>query len=159
VIDGKIYRGDSHWGAEFGHVAVATEPICSCGGRGCVTQLASITATLNRYERSAGEPVASFPELLERRARGDGHATQALAASLDRLTDAVRVLVNTLNPSIFLLGGGMAQWGDALAEEVTSKLKGTTFAGLDETPVRTAQLGLYSGAVGAAGLVTPGAQA
>ncbi len=150
VIDGTIYRGGGSWGAEFGHVAVAPGPACACGGRGCVTQVASITATLERYERSAGEPVKNFSELLRRGSAGDDHAERALTVSLDGLADAVRVLVNTLNPSIFLVAGGMAQWGDTLAQEIEARLKGTTFAGLDLTPVRTARLGLYSGAVGAA---------
>lgn len=152
VIDGEIYRGSSLWGAEFGHIAVADGPQCPCGGRGCVTQLASITATLDRYERSAGARVDTFAELVNRRESGEELAHEALALSIDHLAAAVRVLLNVLNPSTILLAGGMAQWGDPLAEEVMRRIRASTFRGLDGTPVRTAELGLYSGAIGAARL-------
>jgi glucokinase len=152
VIEGEIYRGSSLWGAEFGHIAVADGPQCPCGGHGCVTQVASITATLDRYEHSGGGRIDTFAELLNRRESGERLAYEALDLSIDHIADAVRVLLNALNPSSVVLAGGMAQWGEPLAEEVTRRIKTSTFRGLDDTPVRAAELGLYSGAIGAARL-------
>lgn len=155
VVDGNVFHGDGSWGAEFGHVAVADDPPCPCGGRGCVNCLASVTATLDRYREASGEEIGGFEELLNRLAAGDGRAREALDASVGYLSRAVRALLNALNPSVFVLAGGMAQWGEPLAEAVRDEIAHTTFAGLDRTPIRVARLGLFSGAVGAARLASP----
>lgn len=152
IVEGKVYRGSSSWGAEFGHVAVADGPPCPCGGQGCVNRLASVTATLDRYRQLAGVELHTFEELLKRGASGDDDARGALAATVDYLSRAVRMLINSLNPNVFVLAGGMAQWGSPLAQAVQREIKGTTFAGLDQTPIRIADLGLFSGAIGAARL-------
>lgn len=154
IIEGEVFRGSSAWGAEFGHVAVADDPPCPCGGNGCVNRLASVIATLKQYQRLSGEEIDGFDELLQRSASGDDHARQALASSVEHLSRAVRVLLNVLNPSVFVLAGGMAQWGDPLARAIQEKIAGTTFSGLDRTPIRIAGLGLFSGAIGAARLAS-----
>ena len=152
VLDGEIFRGATGWGAELGHVALADEPVCPCGGRGCLNALASVTATLDRYRELAGQDAKDFEDLLRRSETGDAHATEALSASVDYLVMAVRSLINVLNPAVFVLAGGMAQWGDPLASAIQRRLSGTTFPGLDDTPVRVARLGLHAGAIGAARL-------
>ena len=150
VLDGAVYRGGTGWGGEFGHVSVASEPLCPCGGRGCLGRLASATATVARYRELGGGDVDGTHELVLRAERGDAHAAAALTETVDHLTRAVRILVNVLNPDVFVLAGGMALWGDPLVHAVQRGLDGTTFSGLDRTPVRAAQLGHYSGALGAA---------
>ncbi len=152
VLDGTIFRGATGWGAEFGHISLAPEPPCPCGGHGCLNQLASVTATLARYRELAGDDIENFEELLGRSQSGDAHATNALATSVAYLVRAIRSLVNVLNPDVFVLAGGMAQWGDSLVEAVQRSLAGTTFSGPDRTPIRSARLGLFSGALGAARL-------
>ncbi|HET7444266.1 MAG TPA: ROK family protein [Solirubrobacterales bacterium] len=154
IVDGSVYRGHGSWGAEFGHVAVADGPACPCGGSGCVNQLASVTATLDRYRQLAGADVSDVDELLRKSEEGDDAARQALATSAHYLSKAVRTLLNVLNPSVFVLAGGMAQMGQSLGRTVEEQIAGSTFEGLDSTPVRVAQLGLFSGAVGAARLAT-----
>ena len=154
VIEGDIYRGSGSWGAEFGHVAVADGPPCPCGGSGCVNELASVTATLKRYRQLSGVEIDDFEELLRRSGSGQDDASEALRVSVDYLSRAVRTLLNALNPDVFVLAGGMAQWGDSLRQAVQSQIQGTTFAGLDRTPIHVARLGLFSGATGAARLAT-----
>ncbi|HEX8647837.1 MAG TPA: ROK family protein [Thermoleophilaceae bacterium] len=151
VLDGEIYRGGSGWGAELGHISLAPEPRCPCGGHGCVGMLASIPATLTRYRELGGSSeVDDLEELIRLGDEGDARATEALEASGGYLTDAARALVNVLNPNVLVLAGGMAVLSSALVDCIERGLRGTTFDGPDRTPVAAAKLGLYSGAIGAA---------
>ena len=94
--------------------------MCPCGGRGCLNALASVTATLDRYRELAGQDAKDFEDLLQRSEAGDARATEALAASVEYLVMAVRSLVNVFYPDVFVLAGGMAQWGDPLAVAIYS---------------------------------------
>ena len=49
VIDGKLYRGDSGYAGELGHVpAVVGGESCSCGRRGCLSTVAASWAIIGR---------------------------------------------------------------------------------------------------------------
>lgn len=55
VVDGRVFRGAHGFAGELGHlVAEPGGPPCSCGGRGCLEQVAGQEALL----RAAGLPVA-----------------------------------------------------------------------------------------------------
>lgn len=162
IIDGHVYRGAWGYGAEFGHIRVASGPTCPCGGRGCLGRVASATATLDRYRRMPGASEANVQDLQEltRRARdGDQAARQAIALSVDYLAEAVRLLINALNPEVFILAGGMARLGSVLLEPIRNKVRDSTFGGLADTRIETASLDLYSGCYGAARLALTGAEA
>jgi len=62
VLNGKIWHGMSGMAGELGHVCVDPQgPVCGCGSRGCLEQLASATA----IKRMAVEAIATgkAPEL------------------------------------------------------------------------------------------------
>jgi glucokinase len=149
IVGGRVFRGATGWAGEFGHIAVADGPRCPCGGQGCLGVLASATATLLRYRSRTGREVAGTAELVRIADGGDADAVAALSETVGHLAHGVRVLVNTLNPHVVVLAGGMAGWGVRLADAVGDGLRATTFAGVDTTPVRTARLGMFSGALGA----------
>jgi glucokinase len=158
IVRGEVFRGAGGWAGEFGHIALADGPACLCGGRGCLGQLASASATVARYREISGDTVSGTEELARRAAAGDESAIAALVASAEYLARGVRILVNVLNPHVFVLTGGMAGWGAELAHAVRDALQGTTFGGLDTTPVRLATLGMFSGAFGAVRLAADATQ-
>ena len=153
VIDGEVFSGARGLAGEFGHISLADEPECPCGSAGCLGRLAGGTATGARYQRLSGREPVRTDEIIKRANDGDAAAQEALDVTVGYLVRGVRTIVNLLNPDVFVLCGGLSTgWGDPLAEAVREGLKGTTFPGLDETPIRISKLGTYAGAVGAARL-------
>lgn len=153
VVDGRIFSGSDGLAGEFGHISLADAPDCPCGSAGCLGRLAGGTATGVRYESLSGEAAVRTDEILRRALDGDAAAQEALDVTVGYLVRGVRTLVNLLNPDVFVLCGGLAcGWGDPLAEALQAGLKGSTFPGLDETPIRISELGTFAGAIGAARL-------
>lgn len=154
IINGQIYRGASGFGAEFGHISLSPEPPCPCGGRGCFGRLASATATLNRYKSLAGERAAAVKDVLrlgELARDGDAAAAESIAASADYIAKAVLIIVNLMNPGVFILAGGMGQLGDVLLDPIRTLVRSSTFKKVgDETRIVSGALGIYSGCYGAA---------
>jgi fructokinase len=70
---------------------------------------------------------------------------------LDRVARGLSIVVNTLDPDIFVIGGGMSNV-DELYTELPSLLARYTFSTVFETPIRKAVHGDSSGVRGAAWL-------
>lgn len=156
VIDGRVYRGANGFAAEFGHISVASAPPCPCGGYGCLGRLASITDTLDRYRTLADDRAAivnNIDELGELAKRGDPFAKESIRVSSEYVARVTLILVNSLNPDIFVLAGGMASLGSALLRPIRRFIKTSTFPLVAaSTRIVTAKLGIYSGCFGSARL-------
>lgn len=120
VVGGELVIGSGGFGGEVGHVIIEADGRrCPCGNRGCVEAYASGTAigSLAR-ERLAREDTPSSlrelaevtgPEVSAAAAAGDQLAQQVLTDAGRWLGIALASLVNTLDPSLVLLGGGAAE--------------------------------------------------
>ena len=132
----------------------AEGPECLCGGSGCLGRVASATATLQRYREYTDENDVEVTEMMElaRLAReGDSLAREAIAISAGYLARATLILVNCLNPDVFVFSGGMALVGDLLIDPVKRLIGTATFEGLARrTRIVAAKLDMYSGCCGAA---------
>ena len=160
IINGRVYRGGWGFGGEFGHISVASEPDCRCGGKGCLGRLASATDTLRRYYKLAGEDavqVEGMRGLARIAGMGDKAAQQSIAVSADYLAKGILILVNVLNPDVFVLAGGMSLAGDMLLNPISDYIRSSTFKTLGEnTRICAARLDLYSGCYGSAWLALSG---
>ena len=157
IVEGDIFRGGFGFAGEFGHISVANRPECPCGGIGCLGRVASCTGTLARYEElmEKGETAFSdFQSLYSAAQNGDKKASQAIAESVDHLSAVVLVLVNCLNPNVFVLTGGMTILGNILLDPISEFVKTRTFDRVARsTRIEIGSLEMYSGAFGAAYLV------
>ncbi len=175
VLDGRLYRGRYGIGAEFGHMQVVPDGRrCGCGQRGCWEQYCSGRALLHEAREIADVQKDWGKRLLE---LGDGHPEgidafevttaaqegdpaalacfEAVGASLGQgLAD----LASTLDPAVFVIGGGVADTGELLlapARRVfAERLTGTTHR--PHAEIRLAALGNEAGMVGAADLARLG---
>ena len=154
IINGSVYRGAFGYGAEFGHIQVADGPPCLCGNKGCLGRVASASATLNRYHQLSGgkgpvmENIIELKELYE---TGDPAAKEAVSRSTEYLGKGTLILINCLNPHIFLFTGGMTPLGDALLTPVRKLVYSSTFkTTAAKTRIEIGKLGIFSGAFGAA---------
>lgn len=167
VQDGRLVRGASGFAGEIGHVIVEPDgPPCGCGNRGCWEQVASGHA-IARAGRAAiaarpdsaiaalagGDPGAVTGAMVTEAAlAGDETAVAILQEVGRRLGEGVAGLVNVLDPSIVVMGGGAAMAGELLLGPLRAAYRATV-EGVDvrpEVPIVPASLGNDAGAVGAA---------
>jgi glucokinase len=133
VAGGRLQRGKHGFAGEFGHMVVDPDgPPCPCGRRGCweryasgsgLARLAREAAIGGRVDRvldlADGDPEAVRGEMVMRAAReGDVDA----AAVIDDFGRWVAIglvnLANTLDPEVFVLGGGLAAGADLYLDPI-----------------------------------------
>jgi glucokinase len=147
TVGQQLWRGASGVAGEIGNMVVDRGgPRCWCGRRGCLNTLASGSA----IERSAGIAPGSLAACWR----------AGLSAVRDAVEDAAQALaiglgnaINLLNPSLVVLGGGVAQLGPAWLALVVRHLERQAFSeALAVCRVELAQEGYAAGARGAAAI-------
>lgn len=147
-LSGRIHVGGGLAG-EMGHSIVADGPDCACGGRGCLEAVASAGAIARRYNALTGANLPGAKEVLERAGAGDRDAVTVWESALDALALDLSHTVALLAPEAIVLGGGLANAGDALFEPLRRRLDALlTF---QKRPLLLpASIGENAGVVGAA---------
>jgi fructokinase len=169
VVSGKVWQGQQHLGGEWGHHAVGpwrrlergTEAQqgrdlglalgergpCYCGKTGCLELYASGPAIEREYQRRSGVS-RSLPEIAARRA-DDPDACAALDEMLEAFARGLANVIDILDPSAIVLGGGVSNL-DLLYREGLERLSRYVFNDELLTPVLKHELGDSAGVVGAA---------
>jgi glucokinase len=120
ILDGKIWHGFCGMGGEAGHVAVFENGVpCGCGGRGCLEQYASATA-ISRLAGEHGLKSSSGTSLTSAEVANLAKAGNPVAREVFRIVGqslgiSLAGLINTLNLSLYVVGGGVAQSWDLFA--------------------------------------------
>jgi len=171
VVDGALYRGRFGIGGEFGHVnAVRDGRRCGCGNRGCWEQYASGRALVREAQELARESPLVAGRMLElaggsadaidgpvvtrAAAEGDPSALECFRLVGDWLGRGLADLAAVLDPSCFVLGGGVSEAGDLLLQPAARAFT-ASLTGRGHRPVaavKLAELGAAAGLVGAADL-------
>jgi glucokinase len=148
-VDGKPYSASGYAG-EIGHAVVEVGGVpCACGGNGCLEAIASAGAITRLYNRDASVPVAGAREVLELARSGDQAAASVWDTATDALGLALSQAVALLAPEAIVLGGGLAQAGDALFGPVEKRMN--SLLTFHRRPVLLpATVGENAGLVGAA---------
>lgn len=161
VIDGKLRSGPNAEAAEFGHLPLPwpneTEwPLlpCFCGKAGCVEQYVSGTGLARDYNAVTGQSLKGA-EIVARARAGESAAKMALERLIDRFARLTASLVNTLDPDIFVVGGGLSSLPE-LVEELGARARPYSFSGSAKIRVARAAHGEKSGVRGAARLWSQG---
>lgn len=169
IIGGELYGGAHQGAGEIGHTIVAEDgPRCRCGSYGCLETVASAPAIARRAVRSIQQGQASsIHELVKgdleqvigttviTAARaGDRLARERLMEAGRYLGVAIGNLINLLNPSMVIIGGGTSLAGDLLIDPLVEVAASRALPGLRER-VRILQtpLGEDSCPIGGAALV------
>lgn len=175
VLDGRLYRGRYGIGAEFGHMQVVPNGRrCGCGQRGCWEQYCSGRALLHEareiadvrkdwgkrlLELGGGRPEGiEALEVTTAAQEGDPAALACFEAVGSSLGQGLADLASTLDPAVFVIGGGVADTGELLLAPArrafAEHLTGTTHR--THAEIRLAALGNEAGMVGAADLARLG---
>lgn len=173
VLGGRPYLGEGFAG-EVGHVRlVEGGRVCACGQRGCWERYSSGSAVvlevLERMDRDGAAPTSlprtddAGPEITARtvvaHARaGDSLSLAAVEAVGRRLGEGLAALVNVLDPTSVVIGGGLAAAADLLLPPARSALEHGILGGTSRRSprLRVARLGAAAGMVGAAALARAG---
>lgn len=116
MIDGWPYRGCNNWGGELAHVKVEDPgPVCPCGKNGCAETLFSAAGLRERYREATGHHI-DVPDLLSRVRDHEPAARSVWQRAVHALSLAVSNAADSLNPSLIVVGGGLADAGDLLLD-------------------------------------------
>nr|PZN15023.1 MAG: sugar kinase [Pseudomonadota bacterium] len=169
VVNGRVWPGLQGLGGEWGHHAVgpwrsenhAAEATdgrevglglsergrCYCGKTGCLELYASGPAVERDYYRRTGRR-ARLPEIAARRA-SDPDAAAAIEELLEALGRGLANLIDILDPSAIVLGGGVSNL-DFLYTEGVERVRRFVFNDELLTPIVRHELGDSAGVLGAA---------
>ena len=168
-LGGGVYRGVDGCAGDIGHIQVdANGPMCSCGNAGCLEALFSGAA----LARDAGAAARSgeSPALAERllangelgardvadgAAEGDVTCIRLIRDGGRRVGATLATLVSFANPSMIVIGGGLAQLGHILLAEIRSVVYRRSLPlATGNLPVVLSELGARAGVSGAAVLAS-----
>lgn len=150
VLDGRVRRGAHSVAGHAGHVPVAAAAgvRCTCGATGHLEAVASGPAMLASYRASG--TAASLAEVDGRARAGDRHAIAVLAAGATALGSVLGGLVNTVDPEVVVVGGGVAGCGEHWWRPLRSAVTAELLPAIRDVPVVPAALGGDGALIGAA---------
>ncbi len=165
---GEIYRGSDGSAGDIGHIAVGdNSTVCRCGNVGCLEAIAGGWALGRTAERLAQEGLSA--NLARRAAAGVHLKSEHLAAALGEgdpvVTEIVRQsghaigrvlagLVNFYDPSMIVIGGGVAKLGDLLLASIRETVYRRSLPlATRNIVIQPGALGDDVGTIGAAALV------
>ncbi len=172
ITDGKIIRGSFFGGGEIGHQVIqAVDGLqCGCGRKGCWEQYASATALIRQAkEKALNNPDSLIAKNVEDNnleninaklvfdsaKAGDKIANEVLDQYFKYIACGVANMINILEPSMIVLGGGMSAQKTYLTDPVTKYVQNEMYGGLNlKTKITSATLGNDAGIIGAAFLGT-----
>ena len=155
LFDGKVINGRNGLTGEWGHNSlpwgVESETSlagCYCGKKGCNEMWISGSGFCQSYFRESGE-LLSGEAIVGRLEKGESLAARIMGDYENRLARALSSIVNTLDPDVIVLGGGMSNVG-SLYNNLPGLMKQWVFGGECDTPILKAHHGDSSGVRGAA---------
>ncbi|MFC6021746.1 ROK family protein [Plantactinospora solaniradicis] len=168
-LSGEVYRGTDGCAGDIGHIQVDSHgPMCSCGNVGCLEALFSGAALAK--EAGVAARSGSSPALAERlTAAGSVTALDVAEGAIEGDVTCIRLirdggrrvggvlagLVSFANPSMIVIGGGLAQLGHILLAEIRSVVYRRSLPlATGNLPVVLSELGPRAGVTGAAVLAT-----
>jgi fructokinase len=151
VVKGEVWEGAQSIGGEWGHHGVwAGRPDarrCYCGHFGCIESYASGPAVEADYRARSGQALP-LREIAERRA-SDPHAQAAIETLVDSFGRGLANVIDVLDPSVIVLGGGVSNL-DLLLTEGRERVAGYVFNDELLTAIVRNELGDSAGVIGAA---------
>jgi len=115
VVDGKAFAGAHGAAGEVGHVIVRPGgPPCGCGARGCLEAVASAAAVGRRYVELSGIAGVTASDVVARAAAGEALANTVWTEAVEAFADGLLTAQALYDAGIVVLGGGLAESGEAL---------------------------------------------
>jgi glucokinase len=169
IINGKIYRGETGAAGELGHIIInADGNRCNCGGFGCVETYVGCNYLIERVSKELqNHPESKIFEILDNNLThlspkiindaalaGDEFAGSVILEFGKHLGYALTSVVNILDISTIIIGGGVSGFGKILFDEVEKTVKERVLTSHKENiKILPAKLKNEAGIKGASALV------
>lgn len=166
IINGEIAPSHRGVGGELGHITVNPdeEATCNCGNHGCLEQYASATGVVRIAKKllAASKEESSLrtletvtaKDVFDAAKAGDHLAVEAVETLGKYLGLVVANVALTVDPDVFVIGGGVSKAGQVLIDVITKYYhKFAKIIGDNKAKVVLAKLGNDAGIYGAARMV------
>ena len=166
IINGEIAPSHRGVGGELGHITVNPdeEATCNCGNHGCLEQYASATGVVRIAKKllAASKEESSLrtletvtaKDVFDAAKAGDHLAVEAVEVLGKYLGLVVANVALTVDPDVFVIGGGVSKAGQVLIDVITKYYhKFAKIIGDNKAKVVLAKLGHDAGIYGAARMV------
>ena len=168
IESGRLLRGASGSACEIGHTTIAIDGrLCRCGNRGCLEAYASgpnIAARAREGLEAGRESILA--ELVDGELdrltaqtvtdavkREDAYAREVMAETARYLGVGLANLVNTLNPEMIVVVGGVTRAGEHLFAPLRKEVRRRAFeSAVDACTIVPGGLPETAGVIGAAGV-------
>jgi glucokinase len=172
MIDGDVYRGRGFSAAEMGHICIDKHgPRCNCGSNGCIETFAGNSYLVKRVikdlksgKRSSLLRLANgrysdiTPRLIDEAAKkGDAFSMGVWKELGEDIGIGLSGIVNTFNPEIIVIGGGLSRAGSKLFTSIRKTVHARAMQVFArDLKIKQARFIEDAGTVGAAALVLEG---
>lgn len=162
IMDGKIVYGAKGLSGEIGHMMINPEEteLCSCGGKGCLDQMASATGIVRytkqllKYDHDStildGKTNLTAKDIFDAAKTGDRLAENSVEHCLSFLGKSLAFVSYVIDPELFVIGGGVSHAGDYLIKIVQDYYNQYSVLKKEKTSIVLASLGNDAGIYGAA---------
>ena len=165
IVNGKVIDGAHGAGGEIGHITVNPHEtaVCGCGKRGCLEQYSSATGVVRCMKKLLDEnpdtPCTlrgtefAAKDVFDAARNGDALAAREVDEMTDTLGMALATIAATVDPEMFMVGGGVSRAGEVLFAPLREHFKVYAFKSCRETPIVPAILGNDAGIYGSVRLI------
>ena len=169
ISDGRLHRGAQGSAGDVGHIQVVDDPsvVCRCGNIGCLEALAGGEALGRAGDAAARDGrSARLRAALDQRGTviaedvaraasyGDPVAVAMLQSAGRRIGSMLASVVNFFNPSLIVIGGGVANSPDQLLAAIRETIYRRSLPlATRELLVQRSSLGGLAGVIGASAMV------
>ena len=150
VLNGKIMHGKTGTAGEMGHMTIKKNGwLCGCGSRGCLEAYINEKGIKRTAKQIFGKEIDSIT-LYKMAKKKNKNAIKAWAIVGQNLGIGLANLVDTLNPDIVIIGGGISGAGELLLSPARKEMRKNILSPLAKnTKIVRAKLGEFAGAIGA----------
>ena len=133
ILDGKLWHGANDSAGEIGHTSIEpfSGPVCGCGSRGCLEVYASATAIVRMARAALTQHPSSVlnatgdltaESIFVAGKNGDALALEVFYRMGDYLGVGLANVINTLNPEMIVIGGGLANGWELFEQRMHQRI-------------------------------------
>ncbi|HIG98436.1 TPA: ROK family protein [Candidatus Woesearchaeota archaeon] len=160
VLDGRVYRGRNGGAGHIGHVTIdPAGPRCGCGQFGHFESWCSGKHIVMRYIAAGGKMRGTGPAAIFAAAEAgrDAVAGRVMVETYEKFGIAIAGLINTFNPEVIVLGGGVSNLPPAFYKRIAAAAGKYAYPALFRgVKIIRNRLGDDAGVLGAASLALNG---
>ena len=169
IADGHLHRGAQGAAGDVGHIQVSDDRdvLCRCGNTGCLEAMAGGGAIARDAQQVAldgrsprlaailaARGAVTAEDVARAASQGDLPSAALLQGAGGRIGLMLASVVNFFNPSLVVIGGGVAQGGDVVLDAIREAVYRRSLPlATRELAIRRSSLGGLAGVIGASAMV------